>query len=63
MSSLIEEKYYPPAIDPVREIVEKFCATCPHGVCLEKKCFYYNFVLWDKEMTMASTGQLWNYTQ
>jgi len=63
MSSLIEKKYYPLVIDPVSEVIEKFCSTCPHGQCFKTECFYYNFVLWDKEMTMAMTGQNENFAQ
>lgn len=57
MSSLIEKKYYPVAIDPVVEVIEKFCSTCAIKNCTE--CFYYHLViLRDKEEVMIRTGQV-----
>jgi hypothetical protein len=57
MSSLIEEKYYPLALDPVSEIIEKFCSVCAKNRCAE--CIYYHTViLRDKEEVMIRTGQV-----
>lgn len=57
MSSLIEEKYYPLALDPVGEIIEKFCSTCAKKNCAE--CIYYHTViLRDREEVMIRTGQV-----
>jgi myosin-crossreactive antigen len=57
MSSLIEKKYYPLAIDPVGEVIEKFCSACTGKNCAD--CVYYHMViLRDKEEAMTRTGQV-----
>lgn len=57
MSSLIEKKYYPLALDPIGEIIEKFCSTCAKKICAE--CVYYHMViLRDREEVMIRTGQV-----
>jgi hypothetical protein len=55
MSALIEKKYYPVTIDPVSEIIEKYCTTCANRNC--EDCVYNFVIRRDKEESMIRTGQ------